>query len=624
MKLLSLKFWLFQSIALLFIFKGDSTNAQIIPDGTLPVNSQVTQLGNLNLIQGGTTANTNLFHSFDSFSIPIGSTAFFNNGLNIQNIISRVTGKSISNIDGLIRANGSANLFLINHNGIVFNQNAKLDIGGSFLASTANAIGFGNQGFFSASNPEAPLPLLTINPDALLFNQISEAKIENNSIAPSGLDPSKTFTANGLRVRDGQGLFLVGGNVSINRGGLFAFGGRVELGGLTGVGTVNLNGTDNNLRLSFPDKVEQSDVTLTNGASVNVRSQDGGSIAINARNLELTKQSNLEAGIGEQLGSVNSKAGNIDINAQATVNINDDSLIRNSLQPKATGQSGDINITTNSLFLTNGADLTASTSGIGNAGNISIIAKDSISFDGVGRINPSAAFSVVNLGAIGKGGNINISATSVYLTNGGLASAFSGNGDGGNITVNAADKVFLNGVGINGNGSPFGSGIYTSIVTPEAVGKGGDISITTGFLNVLNGAKLSARTFGIGNAGNITVNARDGVSFDGVGRRGPSSALSSAGLGSVGNGGNVTITTNALTIKNGAELSASSQGRGFAGEIKVNSGTIRLDNKAGILATTASGNGGNITLGIKDLLVLSHNSQISTSAGTAQAGGNGA
>jgi large exoprotein involved in heme utilization and adhesion len=51
---------------------------------------------------------------------------------------------------------------LINPNGIVFSQNAKLDIGGSFLASTANAIEFGNQGFFSASNPEASLPLLTV------------------------------------------------------------------------------------------------------------------------------------------------------------------------------------------------------------------------------------------------------------------------------------------------------------------------------------------------------------------------------------------------------------------------------------------------------------------------------
>jgi filamentous hemagglutinin family protein len=141
---------------------------------------------NIRIIEGGTQAGSNLFHSFEEFSVPTGGTAFFNNALDIQNIISRVTGKSISNIDGLIRANGTANLFLLNPNGIIFGKNASLNVGGSFVATTANAIGFGNQGFFSADNPNNP-PLLTVNPSALLFNQIAAAPIQNNSQAPTGL-----------------------------------------------------------------------------------------------------------------------------------------------------------------------------------------------------------------------------------------------------------------------------------------------------------------------------------------------------------------------------------------------------------------------------------------------------
>ncbi|WP_208345755.1 filamentous hemagglutinin N-terminal domain-containing protein, partial [Aetokthonos hydrillicola] len=79
--------------------------AQITPDTTLPNNSSVTINGSTFNITGGTQAGRNLFHSFQTFSVQTGGTAYFNNGLDIQNIISRVTGGTVSNIDGIIRAN---------------------------------------------------------------------------------------------------------------------------------------------------------------------------------------------------------------------------------------------------------------------------------------------------------------------------------------------------------------------------------------------------------------------------------------------------------------------------------------------------------------------------------------
>ncbi|NEO99381.1 MAG: filamentous hemagglutinin N-terminal domain-containing protein [Symploca sp. SIO2E9] len=182
------------------------TQSLIIPDNTLAEDEQSVILpGNdsipVELILNGAQRGQNLFHSFEEFNVDEGRAAYFvidNN--NIQNIFSRVTGNQPSNILGVLgtRRFGegnvlqtNANLYFINPNGILFGPNPSLDLGGSFFATTSDAVQFGAQGSFSATNPAAPSELLTINPSAFLFGA-SPGTITNQSFARSSTASSFT------------------------------------------------------------------------------------------------------------------------------------------------------------------------------------------------------------------------------------------------------------------------------------------------------------------------------------------------------------------------------------------------------------------------------------------------
>ena len=70
--------WLNLAAVLMLEFIAPPASAQMIPDATLPNNSVVLPNGNISIVEGGTEAGTNLFHSFQDFSIPTGGEAFFN------------------------------------------------------------------------------------------------------------------------------------------------------------------------------------------------------------------------------------------------------------------------------------------------------------------------------------------------------------------------------------------------------------------------------------------------------------------------------------------------------------------------------------------------------------------
>ncbi len=554
------EFWKLGQVSFVVLASsGNCALAQVTPDGTLPNNSIVTPSGNTSLISGGTQAGSNLFHSFEQFSVPPGGEANFNNALDIQNIITRVTGSSISNIDGLLRANGTANLFLLNPNGIIFGSNATLNIGGSFLASTASSLNFANGKQFRTTAPQTT-PLLMVNVPLGLQYEGTAGSILNQSRAINNSGEV------GLAVQPGKTLALLGGDVSLDNGNLQALGGRVELGGVAGAGTVGLNVDGNNLNLSFPDGVARADVSLSNGSQVDVRANGGGSIAINAGNLNVLAGSKLLAGIREGLQAVGSKAGDVTLNATDAITIGPSSEIQNQVNLQAIGDSGDINLTAASLSVIDSI-LTASTWGQGNAGSISVQASGSVS------LANSQFYSLVLPEGMGRGGNIDIHAGSLSLTDGAeLFASTAGVGNAGTISVRVNDSVSL-----------ANSGFLNSVAW-RAVGNGGDITINAGSVSLTDGAYVYANNIGgKGDAADITINA------------------------------------GSLSLSDGAQLSTSSIGNGTAGNIEVAADSIRLNNRALLSSDTIAGQG---SIGLRSQDLVLRGSNITTNATGTASGGN--
>jgi large exoprotein involved in heme utilization and adhesion len=209
--------------------------------------------------------------------------------------------------------------------------------------------------------------------------------------------------------------------------------------------------------------------------------------------------------------------------------------------------------------------------------------------------------------------------------------------------VNASDFVEL--MGTSAKGVP--SRLTTQTESPKPAG---DLRIDTGRLIVRDGAQVEAGTFGEGQGGTLIVNASQSVEVIGTSANGktPSGlfvatsgtgaagnlridtgklivrdeALVSARTSAMGQGGNLTIAAGQLNVQDGAAITVNSLRTGRAGNLEVAAGSVSL-NEGFITATTRSGDGGNITLRVQDLLLMRHKSEISTTAGTAQAGGDG-
>jgi filamentous hemagglutinin family protein len=621
-------------------------SAQIVPDGTLTTNSAVTIDGNTFTLDGGTTAGGTLFHSFQEFSVPTSAEAFFNNASTIDTIITRVTGDQVSNIDGLIRANGTADLFLINPSGIVFGANAKLDIGGSFIGSTADSIQFDDGSIFSATNPNTP-PLLTVSvPIGLQFNTLpsptdanpGEIRVEGlgHDIDQPQVSPHNRGDVRGLQVPTGNTLALVGGNIIFEGGVLTAEAGRIELGSVAD-GAVSLIPAATGWTLGYDGASNFRDITLLSQSAVDASGNPGGSIQIQGRNLELRDGS---IALIQNQGS--QSAGAIAVNLSGTlvaVGLDPDGTPPSSLinETVGDGNSGDLAISARNILFQNGGQAGTRTFATGASGEVRIEALDSLQVAGfILDANGQPFISnilTVSAGNSGDAGDVRLSANTLTILDGGqvLSNTVFGSGDGGEVVVNATESVEVSGF------TPTFSGSLLAATT-FGDGDAGNVTVNTARLTLRDGGRVDANTIARGNAGSVTVNASELVDLSGVvtapevttptqigsAANIPDPALQQfLGLPPVPSGspGNVTVNTPELRVSDGALVTVKNAGTGNAGILSIQADSIFLDN-GGITASTASGEGGNLTLQIRDSLQLRNGSQITSEAGGTGNGGN--
>jgi len=638
-------------------FESQIALAQIKPaDIKGQRNSLVRDRGNkIQEITGGTRRGNNLFHSFSEFSIPKGKEARFIPADKITNIFTRVTGKE-SKINGTLKVEGQANLFLLNPKGISFGKKAKLDLKGSFMATTGDSLMFSDGSEFSATNPEAP-PLLKVEspqPIGIRFEGSNSGEIKTNGSE--------------FKMGDRQTLGLIGGKIEILSSNLKAPSGNIELGSVAGNNTVGLKLTNFGYQVDYNYKEVRvnkfGDINISKDKdapkdkivqTINTDGERGGKISIygnkinfdsveihsntsgnkDGGQLKISASDSITMNNGTQISTQITqkgagKAGDITLNAGDAIKIDNAAQVFSRTNSEVSGKSGTITVDAKKLVINNGGQIrndTYAASGQQEVG-LKIIASDSITLSDANSTIANSVQPDVN----GNGSLTVIKTKTLSVAKGANIYTYSlGNGNSGDLSIKATDSVTVTGVtaepdGVTKKKNP--SLITTgSQSNPNNTGNGGKLTITTNLLHVADGGQISSSTSNQGKAGTIKITAENTeIGLGAAKQYTPSGLFANVNQGATGNGGNITLKTRELTLTNSGLISVDAQGQGKAGTININADTASLYRKSKITAAITSANGktgGNINLHLGNQLLLRDGSEITTSAGDRNQGGQG-
>jgi len=300
-----------------------------------------------------------------------------------------------------------------------------------------------------------------------------------------------------------------------------------------------------------------------------------------------------------------------------------------SANTSGTGDAGDLMITTSQLLVRDGAQVGAGSFSSGKGGNLTVNASDSVQLIGDGGQFPTGLFAQAE--GQGDAGDLKITTEQLLVSGGARVSASARTGDAGDLTITTSQLLIRDGAQVSAGTVGSGNGGSLTVNASESVqvidrslltaqtdssGNAGDLTITTSELLIRDGAEVGASTFGSGKGGNLIINVSDSVQLSSAG-----GIYVDATAG--GTAGSLTVKTGLLSVQDGSRVTVSSP-EGQAGDLSIAANSLFLDRGRITAETAKSGaeGGANINLKVSDLWLMRNESLISATAFDTANGGN--
>lgn len=573
-------------------------NAEVVTDGTVgpakTVNGPQFSI-DANL---GKQVGTNLFHSFERFNLESTESATFRGPAITERIISRVTGGTTSTINGLIASEiPNADLYFINPAGILFGENARLNVPGSFFAGTADYLKLGDNGRFDATHPSNSL--LTVAPPSafgFLDAPVAPITVDKSYLL---LQPSSEALLKALRENTeipGHTLALVGGDISIfgettlqneqpvRKGILQSFAGKINLVSVASRGEVLTQWE------SSPDAIENlgtiqitdtsvGDANLSRVGNLDTTGPHSGKMTLYADKLLLNNAYLFADTFGDQDGQGISAQVRDEVRLENASRITTDVFKTTGFPGQARGNAASTQISAPRITLQNGSQISSTSLALNNdpaqgrGGDVTLTAKEHVTISGSSTLDDAFEGGQLSSGVLtstqtaAQGGTVTIHTDKLIMDDRGEIRADTlGPGDAGSVSLQVNDLTLKNGARVNVSAG------FLSKSAPTKTGRGGLLEVQANKAVLIEGSAPD-----VGN------------------KERPSGLISNTF--SQAPGGRIELTTPQLTIRDHGVIQAFTQQEGAAGDVDLTVGTLVLQDKGNLSTRTqGAGNAGQITV----------------------------